>query len=98
MAIGILNSSARTTKILAALEGNWQAEMEGYRTYQALADRDTEPVRSQVLRHLAHAELEHAELWAERIKELGGDEPVYHGKPGGWRLKKAGTLPATASN
>jgi len=83
MAIGMLNSSARATKILAALEGNWQAEMEGYRTYQALADRDTEPVRSQVLRHLAHAELEHAELWAERIKELGGEEPVYHGKPGG---------------
>jgi VIT1/CCC1 family predicted Fe2+/Mn2+ transporter len=36
-----------------------------------------------VLRHLAQAELEHAELWAERIKELGGNEPVYHGKPGG---------------
>jgi VIT1/CCC1 family predicted Fe2+/Mn2+ transporter len=40
-------------------------------------------VRAQVLRHLATAELEHAELWAERIKELGGEEPVYKGNPGG---------------
>ncbi len=29
------------------------------------------------------AEQEHAALWAERIKELGGSEPMYHGSPGG---------------
>jgi VIT1/CCC1 family predicted Fe2+/Mn2+ transporter/rubrerythrin len=82
MPIALL-TGARAKKLLAALEGNWQAEMEGYFTYQALADRDTEPVRAQVLRHLAQAELEHAALWAERIQELGGPEPVYAGKPGG---------------
>jgi VIT1/CCC1 family predicted Fe2+/Mn2+ transporter/rubrerythrin len=76
-------SPAKLKKILECLEGNWQAEMEGYSTYKALADRDTEPVRAQVLRHLATAELEHADLWAERIKELGGPEPVYRGNPGG---------------
>jgi VIT1/CCC1 family predicted Fe2+/Mn2+ transporter/rubrerythrin len=76
-------TEAKIKKILAALEGNWQAEMEGYHTYQALADRDSDPVRAQVLRHLAAAELEHATLWAERIKELGGPEPVYEGSPGG---------------
>jgi VIT1/CCC1 family predicted Fe2+/Mn2+ transporter/rubrerythrin len=76
-------SSAKLKKVLAALEGNWQAEMEGYHTYQTLADRDTDPVRSQVLRHLAQAELEHASLWASRIEELGGPEPVYSGSPGG---------------
>ena len=76
-------SSAKLKKVLAALEGNWKAEMEGYHTYQALADRDTDPVRSQVLRHLAGAEWEHAALWHGRIIELGGAEPVYHGKPGG---------------
>lgn len=76
-------SGARLSKILAALESNWQAEMEGYHTYQALADRDTEPVRAQVLRHLAGAELEHAALWAARIKDLGGTEPVYGGSPHG---------------
>ena len=76
-------SGARLKKVLAALDGNWQAEMEGYHTYQALADRDEEPVRAQVLRHLAQAELEHAALWASRIEELGGPAPVYAGSPGG---------------
>ena len=76
-------SPAKLKKVLAALNGNWQAEMEGYHTYKALADRDTEPVRAQVLRHLAAAELEHATLWAERIKELGGNDPVYKGDPAG---------------
>ena len=82
MAIGTL-SSAKLKKVLAALEGNWKAEMEGYHTYLALADRDTDPVRAQVLRHLAGAEWEHAALWHGRILELGGAEPVYHGSPGG---------------
>ncbi len=76
-------SGAKRKKVLAALEGNWQAEMEGYHTYAALADRDADPVRAQVLRHLAQAELEHAALWAGRIHELGGPEPVYAGSPGG---------------
>ena len=76
-------NSARLKKVLAALEGNWQAEIQGHHTYQALADRDTDPVRAQVLRHLAGAEWEHATLWAGRIEELGGPKPVYHGSPGG---------------
>jgi vacuolar iron transporter family protein len=78
-----LLSGAKLKKILAALEANWQAEMEGYHTYQTLADRDSDPVRAQVLRHLAQAELEHAALWASRIKELSGPEPAYKGSPGG---------------
>lgn len=76
-------SGARQKKILSALENNWQAEMEGYHTYLALADRDTDPVRAQVLRHLAGAEWEHAALWHGRIVDLGGTEPVYSGSPGG---------------
>ncbi|MFZ1084102.1 MAG: VIT1/CCC1 transporter family protein [Terracidiphilus sp.] len=82
MANGTLNS-AKLKKVVAALEGNWTAEMEGFHTYTALADRDTDPVRAQVLRHLAGAEWEHAALWHGRIVELGGAEPVYRGKPGG---------------
>ncbi len=82
MPIAIL-SGVKTKKVLAALEGNWQAEMEGYHSYTTLADRDTDPVRAQVLRHLAQAELEHAALWESRIKELGGEAPVYKGGPGG---------------
>ncbi|HEY1894866.1 MAG TPA: VIT1/CCC1 transporter family protein [Terracidiphilus sp.] len=82
MAKEVLNG-ARKQKILDALESNWQAEMEGYHTYQTLADRDTDPVRAQVLRHLASAEWEHAALWHGRIAELGGPEPAYKGSPGG---------------
>ena len=82
MAIAML-SPAKLKKVLAALEGNWQAEMEGYHTYLALADRDTDPVRAQVLRHMAQSELEHAVLWEGRIAELGGPKPVYSGAPGG---------------
>src|SRR3569623_171679 len=76
-------SSAKLKKVLAALEANWQAEMEGYHTYNALADRDSDPLRAQVLRHLASAEWEHAALWKGRIIELGGSEPAYRGSPGG---------------
>jgi VIT1/CCC1 family predicted Fe2+/Mn2+ transporter len=75
--------NSRNRKVLACLEGNWQAEMEGYSTYLALADRETDAVRAQVLRHLAAAELEHAQLWATRIAELGGPEPRYTGNPHG---------------
>jgi len=76
-------SSAKIKKVLTALEANWQAEIQGYHTYKALADRDTDPVRAQVLRHLAAAELEHAALWAGRIEELGGPKPEYKGSPAG---------------
>lgn len=82
MPIAALNN-AKVKKILVALEGNWQAEMEGYHTYLTLADRDADPMRAQVLRHLAQSELEHAEMWANRIRELGGSEPVYTGSMGG---------------
>jgi VIT1/CCC1 family predicted Fe2+/Mn2+ transporter/rubrerythrin len=73
----------RARKVLACLEGNWQAEMEGYYTYLALAERETDAIRAAVLRHLAAAELEHAALWANRLIELGGTQPVYTGKPHG---------------
>jgi VIT1/CCC1 family predicted Fe2+/Mn2+ transporter/rubrerythrin len=76
-------SSAALKKVLAALEGNWQAEMEGHLTYLALAERDTDAVRAQVLRHLAGAEWEHAARWAGRIQELGQPVPVYSGRPHG---------------
>jgi VIT1/CCC1 family predicted Fe2+/Mn2+ transporter len=74
---------AKTQKILAALEENWQAEVRGARTYRALAERESDPMRRKTLEHLAQAEEEHAALWAQRIRELGGEEPVYRGSPAG---------------
>jgi vacuolar iron transporter family protein len=59
-------------RLLAALEANWQAEMEGHYTYSALAKRENDPQRRNALRGLAAAEKHHAGLWAGRILELGG--------------------------
>lgn len=72
-------SPAQLKKILEALEGNWQAEMEGYHTYLGLADKETDAVRASILRRLAKDELRHAELWSERITALGGEQPAYTG-------------------
>jgi vacuolar iron transporter family protein len=66
-------------RILKILESNWQAEMRGYHTYQAMAERESDPSRRAAFRTLAYAEDHHAQLWAARIRELGGPEPVYHG-------------------
>src|SRR5437588_12989642 len=66
-------------KLLAALEKNWQAEKAGYHTYETLAFRERDPVRKEKLHHLAQAEQHHAQLWEQRIRELGGPEPMYTG-------------------
>ncbi|MBV8631174.1 MAG: VIT1/CCC1 transporter family protein [Silvibacterium sp.] len=70
-------------KMLAALEGNWQAEMSGYHTYRTLSERDEDPLRKETLRHMAEAEAQHAALWEKRIIELGGEKPEYRGKATG---------------
>src|SRR5580692_977369 len=66
-------------KLLAALEANWQAEMEGYCTYTAFAKDEVDPQRRNALRGLAAAEKHHADLWAGRIQELGAPAPQYVG-------------------
>jgi rubrerythrin len=52
---------------------------KGFYTYTALAKEETDPHRRNVLRGLAIAEKHHADLWAGRIRELGGSEPEYTG-------------------
>ncbi len=73
----------RNPRLGQILENNWQAEMQGYYTYRALAEREPEPARKQTLEQMASAEKEHAQLWAGRLRELGEPEPVYRGRPGG---------------
>ncbi|GAC1426827.1 MAG: hypothetical protein NVSMB62_24450 [Acidobacteriaceae bacterium] len=80
--------STEQQKLLAALEANWQAEMEGHYTYAALARDEADPQRRNALRGLAAAEKHHADLWAGRIRELGGAAPAYSGSRDG----QAGTL------
>src|SRR3984893_4784800 len=73
-----MNSSDHK-RLLNALTANWQAEMEGHFTYIALAKAEADPQRRNALRGLAAAEKHHADLWAARIRELGGPEPKYSG-------------------
>jgi vacuolar iron transporter family protein len=75
-----LPSHPRLSQIL---EKNWQAEMSGYYTYRALAEREPEAGRKQTLGNMALAEKQHAALWSARLRELGEPEPVYKGSPGG---------------
>src|SRR5207248_2583017 len=74
---------AAARKLLAALEKNWQAEKTGYHTYETLASRERNPVRKEKLHDLAQAEQHHAELWEQRIQELGGPKPEYSGSKSG---------------
>ena len=70
-------------RLLKILESNWQAEARGQRTYERLAERETDPARRAAFRGLAYAEKHHGDLWADRIRALGGSEPVYQGPPTG---------------
>lgn len=79
-------------RILRILESNWQAEMLGFHTYGTLADHEADPSRRAAFRDLAQAEEHHAQLWAERIRALGGAVPVYRGRKSG----EAGTLATRA--
>jgi VIT1/CCC1 family predicted Fe2+/Mn2+ transporter len=76
-------SNQKEQKVLDALCQNWQAEMRGYHTYNALSERDDDPIRRKTLRHMAEAEAHHASMWAKRIRELGAELPRYDGKPTG---------------
>ncbi|MCL4535227.1 MAG: VIT1/CCC1 transporter family protein [Bacteroidetes bacterium] len=77
-------SSARTDtnveknkeQLLATLEHNWQAEMQGAATYRELAAMEKDKA---LLIKLAEAEERHAARWAGRIKELGGSNPAASG-------------------
>ena len=70
-------------RVLEILESNWQAEMRGCHTYELWAERETEPQRRIAFRNLAKAEKHHADLWAERIRALGGAEPTDPGPKSG---------------
>lgn len=76
-------TEARDGKLLDTLTKSWQAEMRGFHSYRALAQRDSDPIRKETLNRLAEAEAHHAALWAKRIHELGGIQPTYSGKQSG---------------
>lgn len=70
-------------KLAAILAKNWQAEMQGFHTYQALSERELDGSRREILESMARSEQEHAQLWGERLAALGVALPLYRGRPGG---------------
>jgi rubrerythrin len=69
-------------RFVEGLHAAWQREMWTARTYQALAAREANDPRRDVLLQLAATEDGHAERWALRLKELGVVLPPYSEK---WR-------------
>src|SRR5579871_4179940 len=67
-----------TQALLQTLQRNWALEMDGVAMYQALADREKIPERRRVFEELSAIERKHAEQWAKRLRDLGGDVPAEH--------------------
>ena len=69
--------------LIEALTNNWQVEMRGYHTYNALSKRATDPQQCRSLHSLALAEQHHADLWASRLTALDAPVPEYSGSEAG---------------
>ncbi len=55
----------------------WRDECNAARNYQALAARERDPGRKEILTKMAESEVRHAERWAARLKDLGVDVGEY---------------------
>jgi len=75
--------SKANSGLLITLEANWQAEMEDRATYRGFAASELNPRRRNVMRGFAATEEHHAELWADRLRALGGPDSTYSGKAAG---------------
>ncbi len=88
---------SETTKreLIAALKLNWQREMEGVRTYRALASKERDATKRGVLQKMADAEARHAQKWERKLAELGAGAPQEERTLGmrmrGWLRRQVGT-------
>jgi len=62
-------------ELIAALNQNWQREVEGARTYRDLAHNERDATRRSVLVKMAEAEAQHAQKWERKLAELGAEPP-----------------------
>jgi len=68
---------SQASTFVEGLRAAWRREMWTARTYRALAERETNASRRDVLLKLATTEDGHAERWSSRLKELGVELPPY---------------------
>ena len=84
-----------TRELIAFLQESWRREKESERTYAALAVREHDQGRKNVLERLAETEGRHAARWEEKLNELGAPLPalrrgrVQHLRD--WLSRQAGT-------
>lgn len=82
-------------ELIAALNQNWQREVEGMRTYRDLAEREKDAGKRNVLLKLAEAEERHAQKWERKLAELGAPTPKERRTLGGrlksWTRRQVGT-------
>jgi VIT1/CCC1 family predicted Fe2+/Mn2+ transporter/rubrerythrin len=94
---GVVQPLQESTRkeLIAALQQNWQREVEGVRTYRDLAERERDPARRNVLIKMADAEQRHALKWERKLAELGAEPPQEKRTLGmrfkGWLLRQVGT-------
>jgi len=95
--VGGLQPLTENTKreLIAALNQNWQREVEGMRTYRELAEREKEAGKRNVLLKLAEAEERHAQKWERKLAELGAPTPkekrTLSGRLKSWTRRQVGT-------
>ena len=66
-------------KLIETLQHDWALEMDGVDMYAALASREVIPERKAIFQRLSDLEKKHADSWAKRLAELGGEVPASHG-------------------
>lgn len=82
-------------ELIAALQQNWQREVQGARTYRDLAGKERDRAKRGVLEKLAEAETRHAQRWERKLAELGAEPPKEERTLGvrfkGWLHRQLGT-------
>jgi VIT1/CCC1 family predicted Fe2+/Mn2+ transporter len=82
-------------ELIAALQQNWQREVQGARTYRDLARNESDRAKRAVLEKLAEAETRHAHRWERKLAELGAEPPREERTLGmrfkGWLHRQLGT-------
>ncbi len=82
-------------ELIAALQQNWQREVQGARTYRDLAGKERDSAKRGVLEKLAEAETRHAQRWERTLAELGAEPPKEERTLGvrfkGWLHRQLGT-------
>ncbi len=82
-------------KFIKGLQIAWQKEQASARLYRALAEKENDPSRRNVLIKLAETEEHHAEQWAARLRDLNAPLPALTNTIGErfwrWILVQSGT-------